>query len=335
MEVNKESLERDVYWDSLKFLLIGFVVFGHFLQINNPIESIERVIFNFIYLFHMPLFVFVSGRFSHISNREKYRKRIITLLETLIVFQIVAYVLFNEFSILGFLTPWFHLWYLLSLVFWRLFVYFIPPHLLNHKTLILLIAIAVGILGGFVPYGRLFSIQRTLSFFPFFVIGYYSGGYNIKKIVGKLPVKVAIIVVIMILAGLSFFVKVDITRQLIGADPYYADTINDTLMNCIYRTCYLLAATLVSCLILRLTIENKRIAKLGRATMFVYVLHIFVFYIIRYSIAIFNLPQDGISLFIYSFITLTFLSLLSQLGQSKYILNPISCLCDKLRVSKE
>lgn len=63
--------KRDVYWDSLKFFLIALVVIGHFTELNNPVGSINRVIFNFIYLFHMPLFVFVSGRFSHMKNNKK------------------------------------------------------------------------------------------------------------------------------------------------------------------------------------------------------------------------------------------------------------------------
>ena len=78
MNENKvEIRERDIYWDSLKYLLIVFVVWGHFTEINNPVGSINRVIFNFIYLFHMPLFVFVSGRFSHLKDKTNIAKALL------------------------------------------------------------------------------------------------------------------------------------------------------------------------------------------------------------------------------------------------------------------
>lgn len=121
------TVNRESYWDSLKFFLILCVVFGHFLELNNPVGTINRSIFNFIYLFHMPLFVFVSGRFSQMRDKTKYRKSFLRLLETLIIFQLAAIFLFGDFSLGWFAGPWFHLWYLLSLIFWRLVIYIYPP----------------------------------------------------------------------------------------------------------------------------------------------------------------------------------------------------------------
>ena len=59
------SEERIYYWDNLKCLLIFLVVVGHFLipVYHDSGRSIEAVYF-FIYLFHMPAFIFVSGFFA-------------------------------------------------------------------------------------------------------------------------------------------------------------------------------------------------------------------------------------------------------------------------------
>lgn len=84
---------RDNYWDTLKFVLIFLVVFGHVLEVNYPPGSVNRGIYNFIYSFHMPLFVFISGRFSHIKNRANYKKGIIRLLETYVAFQVIRTIL--------------------------------------------------------------------------------------------------------------------------------------------------------------------------------------------------------------------------------------------------
>ena len=63
---------RDSYWDTLKFVLIFLVVYGHVLAIDNEEGSVNRAVFNLIFCFHMPLFVFVSGRFSQVNDEKRY-----------------------------------------------------------------------------------------------------------------------------------------------------------------------------------------------------------------------------------------------------------------------
>ena len=54
---------RDYYFDNLKFILIFLVVLGHYC--GSYLESwLMLGIYNFIYSFHMPLFIFISGYFS-------------------------------------------------------------------------------------------------------------------------------------------------------------------------------------------------------------------------------------------------------------------------------
>jgi len=87
METNRR------YLNVLKGLLIILVVVGHFGQTiaNNLPESVSFIgqgIVLFVYLFHMPLFLFVSGYLS--KNSEKRRKK---ALEDLFL----PYVLFQFF----------------------------------------------------------------------------------------------------------------------------------------------------------------------------------------------------------------------------------------------
>lgn len=66
------TLNRDLSFDALKGILILFVVIGHsiadcFYKIGDVSHN---VVFNAIYLFHMPLFIFVSGYFA--NSMTKY-----------------------------------------------------------------------------------------------------------------------------------------------------------------------------------------------------------------------------------------------------------------------
>lgn len=121
-------MQRDVYWDSLKFILIFLVVYVHVLTIDYAAGSINRAIFNFINLFIMPLFVFISGRFSQINDKDRYVKGIIKLVETFFVFQLLQvlcrYITHRgDFSLIHFIIyPEMSLWYIQCLVYWRLVI---------------------------------------------------------------------------------------------------------------------------------------------------------------------------------------------------------------------
>ncbi len=65
--------KRDSFFDALKGVLIFLVVLGHMLELNKATSDTSVVLWDFIYLFHMPLFIFVSGYFSKNINFEKLR----------------------------------------------------------------------------------------------------------------------------------------------------------------------------------------------------------------------------------------------------------------------
>lgn len=62
--------ERNTQMDSLKFFLIFLVLVGHCLDINLGLHS-NNVLFRFIYSFHMPVFVILSGMMFKEKNLKK------------------------------------------------------------------------------------------------------------------------------------------------------------------------------------------------------------------------------------------------------------------------
>lgn len=87
-KTTNNSNVRDGYADFLKYVLISLVVLGHFIGLYQHRVGISGGLYTWIYAFHMPLFVFISGYFSkHITN---YRKRSVdVLLYPFILFQFI------------------------------------------------------------------------------------------------------------------------------------------------------------------------------------------------------------------------------------------------------
>ena len=117
--------KRVFVFDNLKLLGIFCVILGHLLARINV--SYASPIYVIIYLFHMPLFVYISGYFAKFN----FKKDVYRILVPFLIIQLsrTAYMCLFESSSYNFfflfLKPRWALWYLLSLFIWRLSVYFL------------------------------------------------------------------------------------------------------------------------------------------------------------------------------------------------------------------
>ena len=87
--------DRIYFYDNLKFILITFVVIGHFL-LHILDYQISKSLFLFIYAFHMPLFIFITGFLSKrlTDKNGNFRlERILGFMILYIIFKILIYVI--------------------------------------------------------------------------------------------------------------------------------------------------------------------------------------------------------------------------------------------------
>lgn len=164
MGTNTKTLSgRSYYYDNIKGFLIILVVFGHcfFYSQENPIIN---AISDFIYMFHMPAFVFVSGYFGK-SENARSSKSIIKLIFMYIVFNsAVGYILGVHY----FLTPADSFWYLLALILWR-----ITADKVAKLKEVMLILFTISIFAGFFhSIDNTMALSRTIAFYPYYMAGY-------------------------------------------------------------------------------------------------------------------------------------------------------------------
>lgn len=197
---------RDERIDSVKFWLVVLVITAHVIMRREFTGSTACVaLWNWLCLFTIPLFIFISGYYSRKKDWQTFWPSIWKLSEPLIIFQVIGLMFYADepLSIRSVLTPWFMLWYLLSLIYWRLMLQMIPDKILKHTKLVLITTFCIGILAGFLPFDKFLSLQRTLALMPLFFLGYYMKGKNLY-----LPDKyklLCMLFLIVILALLFFY----------------------------------------------------------------------------------------------------------------------------------
>jgi len=161
------SFARNSALDNIKGVLIFLVVFGHFIELHIASDRFLRPIWIFVYAFHMPMFALVSGIFSKTIVDEKQSLQLIkNIVAPLIAFELIyectEYLLVGKFSVYsGLVAPYWMLWYLMSLLSWRLML---PLFLRMQFPVVMSLILALG-----TSYsehaGYLLSSSRTLLFF--------------------------------------------------------------------------------------------------------------------------------------------------------------------------
>lgn len=169
-----QQKRRDPWFDNAKMLLVTLVVVGH-LWTLLPQNPTRGWLYDFLYLWHMPAFVMVTG---HLSRSFTWSRRNLTRLVTTVA---IPYVVFETAMALFrthvggedglpplYVEPLWPLWFLAVLFLWRL----ATPALMSSKVVIPL-AVVLSLLGGLLE-GEVLDVGRALGMLPFFVLGLHA-----------------------------------------------------------------------------------------------------------------------------------------------------------------
>ena len=163
---------RDIRIDGIKYMLICFVIFGHFINSIRYDTAYTSSIYSIIYNFHMPLFVLLSGYFFHFPTIRSIHKSNFKLLEPLLIYHCLFLLLwkfcFPEDSVRLFVFEPSPMWYLLSLMWWRYLTFFLAK---TRFEMALSVIISVTAFLCINENENVMSIMRTFQFLPFFVFG--------------------------------------------------------------------------------------------------------------------------------------------------------------------
>ncbi len=164
---------RIAVWDNARFVLIVLVVVAHTVSTVRSHTPLGYALYTFIYLFHMPAMIALSGLFSKAEATPKVTRSTLQLLVTWLSWEVIwalinFFVLGRHLSKNWLVAPAWTLWFLVTLATMRILLPYVVR--LRHP---LIFSIVLALVAGLSPaIGTQLSASRTLCFLPFFVAGW-------------------------------------------------------------------------------------------------------------------------------------------------------------------
>ena len=268
------STSRDPWLDNVKIVLVTLVVVGHSWGLLESTDGTHWA-YDFLYLWHIPAFVFVSGYLS--KSFEWDRRRLTSLFHTLLIpyliFEPALYyyrVLVVDEQVPGtlWLQPHWTMWYLIVLLMWRL----LTPILRLH-WLFLPLSVVVSLAGG-LWNTDLLMLPRFLGLLPFFVLGLHLKPRHLARL-DDVWVRVSAVAALCGIAVMAFytdewartaFLWYDAGYEEVGIDPVIGFQTRLTVM----------ALGLVGAFSVLALVPRRSLGwftTMGAATMVVYLFH--------------------------------------------------------------
>lgn len=271
-------------------------------------------------MFHMPLFIFFSGYFSRKKDIKYLLSSIWKLLEPLLLFHFIGMILTyfskGSISISNILTPWYVLWYLLSLIYWRLLLQVIPDYILDQTKFIIISTLCISIIAGFLPLDKTMSLQRTLSLMPFFFGGYCMRNKNLF-----LPERYKLFCIIFLIIIFVIPIYYPFYWSVLRHDtPYnnYYDMLNRIFLFCI--------SIPMSLAFINICPNRPWSAKQGRFTMQYYIYHALIQHPFLAIIKILSISTSLLVAAVYTVVVTLGIGIASYLPYFTKFTNPSSFL---------
>lgn len=306
------------YLDNLKAILIVLVILGHVIQ--GSIEDYQHnFLFRFIYSFHMPLFLAISGYLTYKPKHDSglIKKRAVQLLVPFVVWAFLSPVLQKgvvdiDAAFNALLYPDNGLWFL-----YNLFVYSAIFNILERisdkfakKQEMILCAFVFLLVCAMAVFKTKFNCSQLCWYLPFFVIGYYMRKYS--ELVEKRESLILVLGGVIFVVGMPFW--------MMREDPLFYKWINlGGAFAYLYRWVVMMAGCVFFFILGKryLNMPLKWLNKLGRKTLGIYALQFTILHYLGVLLPVENLYMNILFQTVACVIICYFLTV--GIGKIKYL----------------
>lgn len=204
-------------FDNMKCLGIFLIVLGHMFEAVNC-GRIGEYLHMIIYSFHIPLFIFIMGYFAK-AKRYAWLKIFILY----IVIQTIYLVAFNmkhlmtgEWIRKDYTTPFWLAWFLMLMLIYKLITPFVIKKPLKQKFMLLCCVVILALFSSKIPcIGYRFSLNRVITFFPYFVLGTIWREMNFK--ITKKYLLLVLVAICSVFISVQNFIDINVLYGIIGS----------------------------------------------------------------------------------------------------------------------
>lgn len=275
--------QRQTWIDQARWIAIVLVVVGHAVGQMRSESGLAIVISNFVYTFHIPVFVILAGWGARRAeaNGKTLAKIWWQLLLPYVIFQVVAFAL--SWFLTGKDPSWsftnqtFGLWFLVALAGWR----FLVPWF-RGLTWAVPLSVVLALLAGMSPdIGSWLSLSRIMFFLPLFLVGPWLVD-KISEWRNRIPWRVLAAIYLLALVTVVLLLGKNFWRDPFLGKASYEDLGQGNLVGMVVRL-GILALTIITAAAFLLilpgrpgapTSAGKWIADAGQHTMYPYLLHL-------------------------------------------------------------
>lgn len=277
MNYGTKTWRGETYFLNLRFLLIVCVFVGNAIEPLIMRMPGMHAVYVWIFSFHMPLFVFVTGYFARTNLRGLAGRKIMAqiVLQYLIFQSLYSALDVTVFKVdhihHSFFAPYLLLWFLASHLLWRSAALIMRS---LTRPAQLGVSLTLGIAVGYIVMdGTWFSLSRTFVYLPFFMAGYhFRPEWIVKFFTPKVRAAACIASLLLFAAAVLWGDQLPIgwlygsmTYSQLGAYTWYAGLgrIGIYVLQLCASAAFLSFVPLYAC----------RITELGRRTLYVFLLH--------------------------------------------------------------
>lgn len=293
--VMENNTKRIALWDNLKFFLIVMVVIGHFFGRFILEYSDCKGIYIFVYSFHMPAFIFIAGLFSKKTVNENRIERALPYLVLYFLMKFLSYFvnyIYNrQYVTTDLLSEVYVPWFCLSMFWFYVITMYTKRY---HHKYIMGVALIASCLAGYSEINAdLLAWLRTVTFYPFFYLGYI---WEPDKLSEKLSgIKVRLIsaagLILMLFLCIRYKDKLAPMYDLFTGRHFYADLPHYPILGGVFRLgVFLLSLTLTFMLISIMPRRKTIFSRLGQRTLAIYAFHENVITVVYITFGMNRLP---------------------------------------------
>ena len=163
--------ERVAYLDNARYWVMLLVVIGHSLTQYIAMDS-ARAVYVWIYSFHMPFFILISGYTArrYMGDARQVQRIVSTLVIPYLLVETTLQLITRHYGEgpdpLAILSPQWLGWFLAALFVWRL-----TTPIWRALKYPITTSIAISLLVGLIEVPNVLALPKILGFLPFYVVG--------------------------------------------------------------------------------------------------------------------------------------------------------------------